>query len=213
MQNVIGIIVSYVYVAMIIGIAQFVLKNREEESRKFIHILLANWWIIAMIFFDNAIWASIVPFTFIIINYISYKKDLIKAMERKTPDGLGTVYYAITLFILTIVTFGFLHNPAIGLCATFVMGYADGLAGLVGRKVKSKQYKIKDSKKSVAGSLTMLLVTFIILSLYMIITKVPFWPIKSIVISLMITVLEAVSIKGTDNLTVPLATCVLLLLI
>lgn len=166
-----------------------------------------------MIFFNNAIWACIVPFSFIIINYISYKKDLIKAMEREKPDGLGTVYYAISLFVLAIVTFGFLNNPAIGLCATFVMGYADGLAGLVGRKMESKQYQIKDSKKSVAGSLTMLLVTFFILSLYMILVKIEFWPIKSAFISLVITIIEAVSIKGTDNLTVPMATCMLLLLI
>lgn len=212
MQNIVGIITSYIYIAIIIGIAQIFLKNKEEESRKFIHILLANWWIIAMIFFDNAIWASIVPFTFIIINYISYKKGLIKAMEREKSDGLGTVYYVISLFVIVLITFGIIKNPGIGLCSIFVMGYADGLAGLVGRKIESKEYKVKNTKKTVAGSLTMLFVTFIVVSIYMMMSNVVFWPIKSIIISLIVTVVEAISIKGTDNLTVPLVTCGLLLL-
>ena len=41
-----------------------------EDSRKFIHVGVANWWIVAMIFFNNNIYASIVPALFVIINYI-----------------------------------------------------------------------------------------------------------------------------------------------
>ena len=115
MKNIIGIVLSYVFIAIIIVAAKFFEKAGKEASRKFIHIMLSNWWFLAMYFFDNVIWASIVPLSFVIINYISYKKDLIKVMERdaKEKDGLGTVYYALSLFLISIFTFGIIKRPEI----------------------------------------------------------------------------------------------------
>ena len=106
MNNFIGILVSYVYIALVIIGAKIFKKKGKEASRKFIHIMLGNWWFIAMYYFTNVWFAAFVPATFVIINYISYKKDLIKVMERDVQDGLGTVYYAISLLILVIVSFG-----------------------------------------------------------------------------------------------------------
>ena len=50
--------------------------------------------------------------TFVVINYLSYKKNIIKVMERDEQDGLGTVYYAVALLILAIVSFGILKQRA-----------------------------------------------------------------------------------------------------
>ena len=105
-MNWLGIIISYLYIGIIIAGAKLFEKRGEEASRKFIHIMLGNWWFIAMYFFTNVWFAIFVPITFVIINYVSYKQDLIKVMERKNQDGLGTVYYAVSLFILAIVSFG-----------------------------------------------------------------------------------------------------------
>ena len=44
------------------------------------------------------------------------------------------------------------------------MGYSDGFAAIIGKSVKSPSYKIGTSKKTLAGSITMLAITFIILS-------------------------------------------------
>ncbi len=210
MQNVLGIVVSYVFIAIIIVSAKFFVKDNSEASRKYIHILLCNWWFIAMYFFDHPIWASFVPLTFIIINYLSYKKNLINVMEREKQDGLGTVYYAISLFLLVIYSFGIIKNPAIGMIGILVMGYGDGLAAVIGQTVPSKKYKVGDSQKSIAGSLTMFVISFIIISIFLVSSSVEAWQIKAILLSAMITVIEAVSIKGTDNLVVPLLTSLLL---
>ena len=168
MNNIIGIIVSIIYIGMILVSSKVFEKIGKETSRKYIHIMLSNWWIIAMIFFDNWIWASIMPLAFVFINYFSYKSNIIKVMERdandENKDSLGTVYYAISLFVLSILTFGVLNDPAIGLCGIIVMGYGDGLAAVIGQAVNSKEFKINGNKKSVAGCLAMFLVTFIIIS-------------------------------------------------
>ena len=213
MKNIIGIIVSYIFIAIIIIGARFFEKAGKEASRKFIHIMLANWWFIAMYFFQNAFWACLVPLSFVIINYVSYKKNLIDVMERDNQDGLGTVYYAVSLFILSIITFGIIHKPEIGLCSVLIMGYGDGLASVIGKSIKSYEYKIGDSKKTIAGSITMLIISFIIIAIYLCTIGSTLWLLKSIIVAIILTVVEAVSIKGTDNLTVPLAACLILSII
>lgn len=211
-SNLLGILVSYIFIFFIIVTSKVVSKYGPEVSRKYIHIILANWWIIAMIFFKGVLWAAFVPATFVIINYISYKKDLIKVMERneKDKDGLGTVYYALSLLILAVITFAKNCNPLIGLFGVFVMGYGDGLAAVIGKKVKSRKYKVGNKEKSVAGSLTMFVVTFICTLIILMYLKTGMIGIKAIGLAVILTILEGISIKGTDNITVPLSASLLL---
>ena len=144
MMNWLGEIVSFAYIALIIVCAKLFEKKGKEASRKFIHIMLGNWWIIAMFFFDNVWFAAFGPAVFVAINYISYKKDLIKVMEREEQDGFGTVYYALSLLILAIMSFGIYKNSVLGLIPTLVMAYGDGFAAIVGKQLKSKRYKLRN---------------------------------------------------------------------
>ncbi|MBR3163300.1 MAG: hypothetical protein IKF17_04295 [Clostridia bacterium] len=212
MTNIWGIVVSYLYIFLVIIGAKMFEKLGKEASRKFIHIMLGNWWIIAIFFFNNVIWAAFVPATFVIINYISYKKNIISVMEREDneEEGLGTVYYAISLLILSIVTFGVINKPEMGIVPVFVMAYADGFAAVFGQKIKSKPIKIGENTKSLAGCITMFIVTFIITSAFLRYTGVPLWPVYAIVMSLFATIIELFSVKGLDNLTVPMAMYIML---
>lgn len=218
-MNIIGIIASYLYVGLVIAGGKLFEKRGKEASRKFIHIMLGNWWFVAMYFFTNVWCAAIGPATFVIINYLSYKKNLIKVMERDEQDGLGTVYFAIALLILVIVSFGIFKNPTLGLVPFLVMAYGDGLAAVIGKSVKSKKYKLGDSKKSFAGSLTMFVITTLLIGTQLWFThsaifwQTTHWPLIACLMGFAITGLEAVSGNGWDNITVPLATLGLLILI
>lgn len=218
-MNWIGLIVSIIYIVVIIYSAKIFEKKSSEISRKFIHIMLGNWWIIAMIFFDNVWFASIVPALFVIINYLSYKNNLIKLMERKEQDGFGTVYYALSLLIMVIVSFGIFKEPILGLIPTLVMAIGDGFAAIIGNRIKSKKYKLGNSRKSFAGSLTMFCITFILIITYIFFTHQDVfflsthWFLVSVMMAFFITYIEAVSGKGTDNITVPITTMILLILL
>lgn len=209
-KNITGIIVSYIFVFVVIISAKLVEKKGKEASRKYIHITLSFWWVIALVFFNNIWFAIIPPITFVILNYISVKKDLIKVMEREEEkkDGYGTVYYALSLLILVIVTF-IINKTELGLVGVFTMGFGDGFAAIIGKRVNSKQYKIGNTTKTIAGSLTMFIITLIITAIFMAFYGVNMWLIKSVLIAIIMTIVEAISIKGTDNLTVPLISCLL----
>lgn len=218
-MNFLGIIVSYLYVGLVIIGGKIFEKRGKEASRKFIHIMLGNWWFIAMYFFTNVWFVAIPPATFIVINYLSYKKDLIKVMEREKQDGLGTVYFAIALLILVIVSFGIFNKPGLGLVPFLVMAYGDGLAAVIGKSIKSKKYKLGETKKSFAGSLTMFVISTLLIGAYLAFNLGPtfwlgtHWPVVACLAGFAITALEAVSGKGWDNITVPIATLALLILL
>lgn len=213
-MNWLGIVVSYLYIGFVLVGAK--LFEEKEMARKFIHIMLGNWWFIAMYFFTNVWFAIFVPITFIIINYVSYKQDLIKVMEREQQDGLGTVYYAITLLILVIMSFGIYQKPQFGLIPNLIMAYGDGFAAVVGKLVKSKIYQIGETKKSIAGSFTMFMISFIFIIGYLIFKQIfIFWQIILIgfIMAIVVTIIEAISVKGIDNISVPVIVLLMFLCI
>ena len=219
-NNILGIMISFIFVLSIIGIST-ILTNKKiisgETSRKFIHIGVCNWWIIAMIYFDNRYYAAIVPALFVVINYISYKYKVIEAMER---DGgrrdLGTVYYAISLLILSLFTLGKSNNGYIGALGIFTMGYGDGFAAVVGTIKGTKYIPIGKNLKSKEGTLTMLVITFAVITLILgICTDISIigLVLYSLGLSIVATLLELFTPHGLDNLTVPLGVSLLYYLI
>ena len=151
----------------------------------------------------NALWFAIIPpITFIILNYLSYRMNLLKAMERGGNGNLGTVYFPISLLILVVLTFGVLKNPYIGAIGILVMGYGDGLAAVIGKAYGKHKFAFG---KSIEGSLAMFIISFIVVFVVSI-------NIASILVSLILalgvaafaTMIELLTPKGLDNLSVPL---------
>jgi len=210
LNNVLGIIVSIMFVFLIIAISSLLTKFNllsNEGSRKFIHVGVSNWWIIAMIFFDNNIYAAIVHALFVIINYISYKKQVFKAMERDgSKNDLGTVYFALSLLILALITFKNAEFSYIGALGILIMGYGDGLAAIIGVKYGKHKFKVLGNEKSFEGSLAMFVFSFLVsISLLYIFNPVNI-TLFSLIVAIVSTALEALSPYGLDNLTVPLGT-------
>ena len=209
MNNVWGLVLSYILIFVIIGISTFLQNKKilgEEGARKFIHIGVSNWWILAMIFFkgENAVWFAIIPpITFIVLNYLSYRLNLLKAMERGGKGNLGTVYFPISLLILVILTFGVLEQPFIGAVGILVMGYGDGLAAVIGTKYG--KHKIAFGK-SIEGSLTMFLASFAVAITILLISGVPNPYLIALGVAVIASIIELVTPKGLDNLSVPLIT-------
>ena len=219
----IPVLLSFGFVFLVIGFATLFDKLgflNDEGSRKFIHIGVSNWWIVAMIVFEPSdyLLAIIPPLTFIVLNYLSYRFNLIKSMERdhQSASDLGTVYYAISLFIVTLVAFYSASLDAssffyveralmIGALSILVMGYGDGLSAVLGQAIKSRKlYK----NKSLAGS-----ATFFIVSLILGLILFPSLWFLMILLAISATFVELFTPKGFDNLSVPLFIFVVLMVI
>jgi phytol kinase len=201
----IGLFLSYSLVGFILILSLLLAKlnTKQEYNRKFIHISISHWWLLAMVYFHSVYIAIIPPITFLFANILSRRYNLIKPMERKHDQDLGTIYYPISMLVLTILCFGYLKTPYLGLIGLFLLGYGDGLAAVIGKKYGHiKIYR----NKTLAGTLTMFTVSFIVLIILLSVFNPAYMIPFSIIIATVATLLELYSPSGTDNLTVPIIT-------
>ncbi|VEU81238.1 diacylglycerol/polyprenol kinase family protein [Haploplasma axanthum] len=206
MNNILGVILSFVFVFLIIGASTILQKKQiigEEGTRKLVHIGVSNWWFFVIFMFNNMYYAIIPPIIFIVLNYLSYKKNIFKSMERKEDNNLGTVYFPIALLILVIFSFTFM-DPILAGIGILVLGYGDGIAAIIGKKYG----KIKLlNNKTLMGSATMFIVSFIV-SLVMLMAFMNLSVDVAIVLSIVAAsvgmLVELITPFGLDNLSVPI---------
>lgn len=195
-----GYIFTYLYIFTIIGLSSLIYKKGNGKyTRKIIYIGVAFFYIISYKYFGTTIHMIIPPLSFIILNYISYKKSIIKSMEENNSPG--TVYYALSVFILALITYfrnDFYPYYGIGL---FTMALGDGIAPIISSFIKSKKIY---NDKTLAGSITVLIVSIIVGCIFnqFFILNFKIWEI--IIIGIISSLLELLGKKGIDNLTLPL---------
>lgn len=82
-ETVFGVILTIImpFAVLIIATAVRKLGVSGEGARKLVHILLSNWILLALAVYHNAL-ACLMPACFVILNIISYKKNIFSAIER-----------------------------------------------------------------------------------------------------------------------------------
>jgi len=212
--DVVGVIISIFFVAIILALSELIRKLSKfdtEFTRKFVHIGVSHWWLVAMFLIKDMRFALIAPVIFVFLNYYSYKKELIKSMERgKDSSDLGTVYFPISLIVLILLTWkgGLLGQDLryLGALGVLIMGYGDGFAAIIGQSFGRRRYKIFGNQKSLEGSVTMFAFAFLVSAI--ILGNSIGFDINVLRISFAVAVLsaltEALTPYGFDNLTVPI---------
>ncbi|QNI56891.1 phytol kinase [Synechococcus sp. BIOS-E4-1] len=177
--------------------------DQQELSRKIVHIgtgpiVVLAWWL--------SIPASIavpVALTVTVITAVNRRLQLLPAVEDIDRNSYGTVAYGLAISLLLIL---FWPDQAVAVCAgVLVMAFADGLAGLIGRGMTSPSWTVWQQRKSVAGTLTMGLVTALVLLPLVLISESPLHPLRLIAVCALAVGLEQLGRWGIDNLSVPMA--------
>ena len=213
-----GLLLSVLLIALCLGLSFFVTRygrrllgvSCPEVARKIVHIGVSNWFFIYCFVFESDLWPMIGLGCFALINaYMNVSGLLGKLMAQdSTRRNWGLVQYPVAIIILILLKkLGVGDMTAMG-CAVLGMGYGDGLASLVGKATKSKRLG-SWTKKTVAGSLTMACITFIIVVLIEIyIGRTSFSShlmLIGLLTSVVATAVEALTPFGLDNLSVPIA--------
>lgn len=212
MNNLWGIIVSFAFVFAIIGAAQLFLRVLSPSiTRKIVHIGVAHWWFIAMVFFDNVGAALVGPISFTIINYLSYRMRIFKAMEHEEHrKNLGTVYFPISLIVLVAMSFSGWMPVYVAGIGVLIMGYGDGLAAIVGERYGTGWGWLRTIGKTATGTITMFIASFVVVVAFELATgtanSTAFLLISAAGTAALAAAVELVTPFGLDNLTVPIAT-------
>jgi len=137
-----------------------------------------------------------------LIAFINHRWNLLPAVEDVGRNSYGTVAYGFAICLLLILFWA--DNPAAACAGVLVMAFGDGLAGLIGRSVRSPNWTILDQRKSVVGTTTMAITSAVVLLALVLVTQNQLTPLRLLVVCTLAVGLEQLSIWGIDNLTVPL---------
>ena len=223
MANVAGLGLSLVYVLAVLVVSSVLARcgASNEVSRKVVHIALGGWWIIASLVFTSALWAALLPAVFIVVNAVVYRTQALSFMARtQNDDTPGTVYYAVSLTVLALFSFG-IGAPYVGALGFFCMAFGDGFAAVLGKRYGRRTFAT--AGKTLVGSTVMFAVSFVSCVVVLLIpppvgaglagstvqTFAGMPPVGAAVLAAAVlavaaTVLEALSVRGLDNLSVPL---------
>lgn len=224
-------IATFLTFAMAIAFLRFMdfLAHRgvieSKLSRKFIHIGTGPIFVLCWLMFPDVptarYLAALVPLL-ITVQFLLVGLGVIKdqaAVQAMTRAGnpteilRGPLYYGIVFVVLTVL---YWKDSPIGITALLMMCGGDGVADIVGRRVKSPKL-FWSPEKSLAGSLSVFaggaLLTALILSIYVSrgIFAAPFTmyllPITWIALGAMLV--ESLPFKDIDNITLTVVSALL----
>ncbi len=184
-------------------------KTHGEVSRKFIHITVGSFAAFWPLFLD---WWQILLLSaaFIVVVLVSRYFGIFRTIHTVERPTWGEVYFALAVGGLALLT----HNNAIYAAALLHMGLADGLAAIIGvRYGAHNSYKVLGHTKSIAGTLTFLFCSMIILIVYATVTPHLIAPVILVALAIVATALENVSVRGLDNIVVPAVVAIALHLV
>ena len=197
------IIALWIIIILIIAfLCKRYFPNKEELSRKVIHIGTGPVILLASLFDIPKNIAFFSAFFVTIALCINYQFRLLPAIEDIERKSFGTIAYGTSITILLLLFWPrYASSISIGVLS---MAFGDGLAGLIGRSIKSPKWSVLGQTKSIAGTLTMSSVVTITTATISYINNLDIQPTAIIAISLIATFLEQISPWGIDNITVPI---------
>ena len=199
-------IVVYIFSVFLISIIyKRFNEDNKEALRKIIHIGIGPLIPIAQYLKIDQ--NSALTFTAIIslLIFLNYSYKLFPTIEDVDRKSFGTLFYCISLFILIFLFWE--KDPSSLLAGFFIMTFGDGLAGLIGKNLKSKSWVFLKQKKSLYGTITMFLTSLLVLYSLGYIQQNNL-NINFLIIAFIATALEQFSVIGIDNFLVPIASAI-----
>ncbi|HET6446669.1 MAG TPA: phosphatidate cytidylyltransferase, partial [candidate division Zixibacteria bacterium] len=152
MTNALGLLIAYIYIFGIIGLAELLRRWRgygSDFTRKVIHIGVGMLsWIISLLF--SSPWPFVLAsMTFVVINLIDWRYGIISAMSSSDRSNLGTVYFPLAAAAAALI---FWEKQPLMVAALMPLTWGDGLAPVIGRKYGKHTYTIMSHTRSIEGS-------------------------------------------------------------
>lgn len=173
--------------------------RRGEVSRKLVHMTVGSFVAFWPYFlgWSQILWLSV---AFLIVVVTSKMLHVFPAIHQVSRRTWGEVFFAVVVGAITLVT----HNKAIYAVAILHMSLADGLAAIVGTRFGGRyRYKVLGATKSLAGTVTFMLTSLLIVTVFELTAGGTFNDAELAMVPIAAALIENFGVLGLDNLLVP----------
>jgi len=185
------------YLAVVLAI-EFLKRKRKissEITRRLIHILSGICTVLDFLLLPSAWFIALITLS-VIVMAISQRFGWFSSIHNVKRKTYGEIFLPLGTLVTYAISQG---KPEIFIPSILIMTFADSFAGLTSDMLRKE-------RKVVQGSIVFFVIAFVLLIEN---TQLPLGHI--LLAALTVTLVERLSPIGTDNLTVPVATAMLLL--
>ena len=214
------IIVYFVVLLLLVVLSDILNKKfnvKGKITRRFVHIGVGL--IVCTTPFTLKGWLppAVLATIFLLANLLAIKMGLMKGIHSTKRISYGTVFFPMSYLILILLFWK--NHPEILIVSMLLLSITDPLAAIIGERYGERFNTYLYDKKSYRGLYSVFISSFILSFLtlilfnnrgiYIDLSSIDIL-LTSLAISFVAVPAEAVSIKGTDNLSLPLLTGVML---
>ena len=227
----------YAYVFIVLFVVERLYKGDQAVGRKILHVGIGN--VVFLLWLPTGPWtALVVAGSFVVFTLLITRRMQRRFLDELGRDGgrtllsrayrhviarlstisvsaagneFGLVYYCIAFLALAVL---FYDRPIVVAAGMLPLAYGDGMGAVVGLKYGAHRYAVFD-RKSIEGSLAVFAATAAALSVGLAFYGMPLAPAvgKATAIGAITALVEAVTPRGLDNLSIPAAGAIALLLL
>ena len=190
---------------------------KSEHSRKIGHIFACLSSLLFVFTLNSHWYVLILGVLFFLILYFGKKYNLTKSIDSVERKTVGSFVLPISIYF-SFLTAEILNNSLYFILPILILGLSDPLANFFGNYYQSNKLNTKFSKylhgKTIIGSFVFFLSTFIIsiFTLYYFEINMLMLLTLSLIIAFLTSLIEIISPRGLDNLSIPLLVILILFL-
>lgn len=185
----------------------------QEATRKFVHftggivslcfayVFKSHWTILGLCI------------AFVSLMIVTRKLGMLQSVHGVKRRSSGDLLHPIAIYVTFCIT-SYFEKPDFYLISIMVLSVSDALAAIIGIAYGFKVYSVEEEKKSLEGSFIFLLSTFLIVHLGLLLlthTGRMECVLAALLISVLVTCFEAISLGGADNIIIPIGTLFILM--
>ena len=183
-----------------------------ELTRKYVHIVTGLLTMLFPQMLTNHWSVLILCASFLLILITSLKFNLLPSINNIDRVSRGSILYPIVVYSCYLMS-SFHLSFTMFYIPILILAISDPLAALIGRKWSVLVYTTFGYNKSLGGSLAFFLSSFLISYLLLTLFESEGIIYISVLVAVLTTFTESISHKGYDNLTIPIAAMLPLMLI
>jgi phytol kinase len=181
-----------------------------EWTRKLVHVLMGLLSAFLPFVF-HSIWPVLVASAlFVLVMGVTMLLGRMRAVHGVGRASGGVIYYPLAVALLFALT---AREPGFYLACVLVLTICDTAAALIGGAYGRFKFRVQGDLKSVEGSAVFLLTAFVCVHVsLLLLTSLgrPECVLIALYVAVLVTLFEALSIRGIDNLVVPYGTLFIL---
>ena len=202
---------------ILLGITELLYRRYKipaEASRKFLHVSGGLLCLLLPTFFSSHWWVLVLALLSFLLLLTTYIKGMLQSVHKTKRYSVGSIIFPISIYFCFLIAKR-VDNNLLFFLPVSLLTISDAAAETAGKHWGYLSTQFFKGQKTLIGTIAFLLTAIIVCIGWMYYFNIPLQKIivMTIILSLSASIVELLTLRGWDNLTVPVITVFILWLL